>query len=285
MAWNLGTIVASGIIVGGLAIGTVAYTGTDGLKGIGNFAEDMKNRIFNLDETASNYEDAFNKVKNDAIARITEANTLLAEKNGWISGLNSQIVDLQKELENGAGNTSALTQEIERLNAEVSKANTEIQALQTEIASYQAEIGTTGTTVVLAESLDTSLPSIVDGMPQEEGSEGEPATTPAPAPVVPVVYDLSFLPSAQQNTLKAMGINNISNITKTGSNTLNIYADAGFNYSAPSVYNNAVTFKNEVVSRMNTKVGISDTYLQKVIIRTHDGTIVKTLDTVSNGWN
>jgi flagellar biosynthesis chaperone FliJ len=256
MAWNINKILASGIIIGGVTIGTLTFTGSDDLTSIRNTVQDFKNRIMNLNNSLQNYKTAFNSLKADATAKIQEANDKIAEKNSLIASLQAQIADLQNQIAEGAGNADILRQEIERLNAELTKANQEIEALEAEVTAYKNEVNGIGDTVETAP--DTTLPTVEDSAPASEPSEPDTETPTEPADTTFNIND--WFNASQQQNLTAMKLMPITDIGVHNNGTIEfIYIRT----SNTSFDGNALTlqqqdyFKNNIVPVIENKLGVS----------------------------
>ena len=218
MAFTVKTIIASGIIVGGIAIGTVAFTGTDSLTSVGNFAKTFKDKIANLDMSLTSWKDAFGNLKSDAQTKIETANALLSEKNGMISTLQASIADLQEQVDSGTGDSETMTAEIERLNGELTKANQAVASLLAEVEGYSVEVAGMGDTVEVAPAY--TLASVIDSgtpeapvtppvTPDEDAEEPTPEPEEEPAPPAgdaPVIDLDEWFTAIQQRDLIEMGI-------------------------------------------------------------------------------
>lgn len=207
--WDISKILASGVIVGGVAIGTLTFTGTDGLNKVSDIANDFKNRIVNLDTSLTSWKNSFADLKASATAKITEANDLISQKNSLIASLQSQIADLNGQITSGQGDAETLTMEIERLNAEINKANSEVEALEAEVLALQTQVGTTGSTVENADS--SELPSIEDS-----STTATAPTTEEPAPTEPTepAITMTGFTTTEASTLQLA--NDINTLTPTG---------------------------------------------------------------------
>ncbi|MFJ7934468.1 hypothetical protein [Sporosarcina sp. NPDC096371] len=257
MAMGTKSIVATGIVVGGLTIGTLAFTGTDSLNKVGDYAKDFKDKIMNLDMSLTSWKDAFNNLKTDAEAEIAEANALISGKNIIIDGLKVTIAELEEQIALGSGNTEALTAEIERLSSELTRANNEVASLLAKTEAIHTEVASIG--LAVEEAPAYKLTGIIDN--------GTVTTPPA--------FDVSsILSQTSQSTMKAMGIRNISNIKKDNASAVAIYADAGFDYNSSAVYNERIAFKNSVVPELLKSV-FADTYNKQgtIAIYTHEGVL------------
>lgn len=219
MAWKLSSIVGSGIIIGGIAIGTLAFTGSESLNNISDNVVELKGKITNLEESLNNWKDSFNKLQDSATLTIEQANAKLTEKNGLISSLKSQIAELQEQLTTNTGNDDILKQEIERLNSELTKANTEVASLEAEIEAISAEVADVGNTVETAPTVE--LPALVEGEGDSgelEGGTSEPTeptepTTP-PTDSNPIVTSTGFSSSATATIIEYA--NKVNELTPTG---------------------------------------------------------------------
>lgn len=255
------TLLASGLLVGGLAIGTLAFTGTDALQSVGEQARALKDKIVNLDTSLTSWKNAFNGLKADASSKVTEANAKLAEKNSLITTLQEKIAELQAGIEEGSSNETELTAEVERLNGELTKANTEVATLLSQVNAVTAEVAGKGTAVETAPVV--KLDAIADKAISLAG----------------------IVSPSNQAILTKMGILNISKISKEGTGAVAVYADAGFISTSanPAIFSNKDIFSTAVFPDVLGE-HFPDAYGKKLKVYTHAGVLMASYDDTNKTW-
>jgi uncharacterized phage infection (PIP) family protein YhgE len=258
MAWNLTTILASGVIIGGVTIGTLTFTESQGLTDIRNTASSFKDKITNLDTSLSNWKLSFNNLKAEATSKIQDANTKLQQKLSEIASLQSQIADLQSQVSSGASNSDVLQQEIERLNSELTRANSEVSQLQADIEAMKTQVGTTGDTV--EASPDATLPA-VDEATSPTGTTGTETTTPPASEPAPTDY-MSWFDTTQQTQINNMSLSPITDISvkPNGTGGTNVIAVSTTNtnfVTAIGSPTNQTNFKNSIKPTIETHLGVT----------------------------
>src|SRR5699024_1628759 len=89
-----GTVLASGVV-----IGAVSFDKSAELNDITTMANDMAEKVVNLDASKDNYKQALEDLQADANKIIDEANTTISEKNTVIGKLKKKASDLQDSLD------------------------------------------------------------------------------------------------------------------------------------------------------------------------------------------
>jgi uncharacterized phage infection (PIP) family protein YhgE len=256
MAWNITNILASGIVIGGIGIGTLTFTESQGLTDIRNTASSFKDKITNLDNSLSNWKASFNTLKADATSKINDANTKLQAKLSEIASLQSQIADLQSQVSSGAENSDVLQQEIERLNSELTRANSEVSQLQADIEAMKTEVGTTGDTV--EASPDATLPAVDEATSPTGTTE---TTTPPASEPAPTDYNTWFS-TTQQTQLNNMSLSPITDISvkPNGTGGTNVIAVSTTNTNFPTAIGsptNQSNFTNSIKPTIETHLGVT----------------------------
>lgn len=133
-------ILKNSILISGLTLGLILFTGNDNIERIKDKVSSMTNKIITISQDRD-------KIVKKLQSNLDKYNTDIESLNQEKSNLEKELSNLNKQLEEEHGNNSSLTQEKTELQNAINNLNTQITELQNTINNLNTQISEHNNTI------------------------------------------------------------------------------------------------------------------------------------------